>query len=224
MGHDYEDPTDPYDTTYDFELDLYTDDTVVKVKFVSPAGNTFEWVDGEPDRQTPGGTIVLGRGDYNGIEWYCELEAEYASARDIFGDGTYDITVYYENGSSDQTTVAFENPNTNEPIVEPTQVPTFTNFSHGDVLTSPANFEWNACSLPAITSTCIEISNRDIEEDIVDECFSGCSTDSYGPMVLVGGSYDVEFGFEVWYDYQNSDGIDVEVGKYSESDYEFTVE
>ena len=43
-------------------------------------------------------------------------------------------------------------------------------------------------------------------------------------LSLNAGEWEAEIGFEVWYFTENEDGIEIDLGKYSESDYEITVE
>jgi hypothetical protein len=222
MEYDYASPNQPEDDDYHFGICFDADATVEKISFLTPAGNSYEFGAEIVDTSTGDGWLYSGR-EYDpentfNYEWCYEREFNTTpSALDAFGDGTYTVTMYYENGSTDQTTAWFGIPGTNNPIVQPTEPPEFTNFEHGDTLVSPVTFEWDACSSP-LNGTYFEL------EDIVEEEYPGCTVDSYGPLSLGVGSYNADLGFETWYDSVNGDGIDVGVGKGVESDYDFFVE
>jgi len=140
-----------------------------------------------------------------------------------YGDGEYIITVYYDNGSQDQTTVWFGIPETTDPIPQPIQEPNFVSFEHdANDLTSPVTIEWQPCTDPAANLIWVGLENWDTWEKYED-IFSVDATGFDEPLNLSEGLWEAEIGFEVWYQTQSSDGIDVWIGKYSESDYMFTV-
>ncbi len=226
--YNYNAPDTSNDNSYDIELCFDAEATIERISFLTPAGNSYEFDANIYEGPIEDGWLNSGRwydpeNTFN-YEWCYEREFQTTpSALDDFGDGTYTVTLHYENGSSDQTTAWFGIPGTNNPIVQPTQPPTFTNFSNGDTLRSPVTFEWNACSDSAINFTYIDISNTNTGEDIGEEEYPGCTVDSFGPIALDSSDYGAELEFEIYLESVNSDGIDIGVGKGTGSEYFFTV-
>jgi len=226
MAWDYEEP-DVDDTEYQFEIEVLADDTVEKVEFLTPAGNTFEIPN------TPEALYVTPEGEYEiGVDYYDD-EAGYEfgyyvgfydqNGLTAYGDGEYIVTAHYKNGWQDQTAVWFGIPQTTDPIPQPVQEPRFTSFSHEDELISPVTIEWECCTDPAANLIWVGLDNSTTGEEY-NSMFpvDACGFDQ--PLELNEGFYDeVGLGYEVWYFTHNNDGIYVEVGKYSEIDYEFTV-
>ena len=90
-------------------------------------------------------------------------------------------------------------------------------------MTSPVTIEWEACTDPAAQVIWVWWDNETTGEEF-DKMFPVEATGFEGLVDLSNGDYEIGLGYEVWYEDRNSDGIQVYVGKYSESDYEFTVE
>jgi sulfatase modifying factor 1 len=226
IAWDYEGPNDSNDMEYGFELWLGTDDRVESIKFLAPSGHKYEipkiqW----QEFNIPGG--------------YTETEWEYDSEKGMygwsyytafnepnglssFGDGDYIITVYYDNGRQDQTTVWFGIPETPDPIPQPIQEPNFISFEQGDNLTSPVTIEWESCTDPTPNHILVSLDNENTGEEY-DYIFSVDVNGFEEPLTMSEGLWEAELGFEVWYQFQNNDGINVWLAKYSESDYIFTI-
>jgi len=225
-GWDYEDPSDPNDLTYEFGLDMATDDTVELVEFQTPAGVTLQIpkLPGQWDDVNKVWTEYYFDPEENCYWWgYGRDLPNPADLADY--DGTYTITVHYSDGSEHQTTVWFGIPNTTDPIPQPTQEPVFTVPQRHQSIDSPVTFEWQQCTDPAVAdSNGIWINlTRDGSDEETEGGFDKIET-SWGPVDLAQGFWEAEIDFEQWYEYVNDDGIEVEVGKCSESDYRFAVD
>ena len=186
--YDYEFPNDIYNPSYEFDLLLITDSTVNKVEFLTPAGKVFSFEAEYVETVVADGWITTGREDEGGgrFEWYFETERLNLSSLDDYGDGDYVITVYYTNGSSEDTTVWFGIPATNNPIAQPTQKPVFTSFSHNDKLSSPVTFNWQSCTDTAAELIWIGLENYNTGEE-KEEILDVSATGLDGPLNLNTG-------------------------------------
>jgi hypothetical protein len=173
------------DDEYAFDLCLWTDDTVNKVAFLTPQDEDWAF-EAELDSGSDDAYEWYSGREYDteeaAYEWCFEVNADSLDGLDNFGDGNYTITVYYENGTENQTTVVFENPNTNGPIVQPTEKPVINTPQHNSTIAFPFTFEWNACS-EEFMSTHLYVEEYDSEDEMIDVSFSGCTTDSYSPSL-----------------------------------------
>lgn len=216
----------PDDIVYGFEIRLMTDATVDRVEFLAPNGNVFE-ITSPLVTFTPvtDGWIETGRrydSETGNYEWGYQADFNNAAPLSDYGDGNYMVTVHYLNGRSQNTTVWFGVPGTTDAIAQPTQEPNLTSFANGDALLSPVPFTWDGCTDPAASIVWFGLENLDTGEEF-EEILPVSATAPAGPQTLILGAWEVGIGFEVWYTGQNGDGVDFEVGKYSESDYNFTV-
>ena len=226
-GYDYEEPDDPYDPTYDFEIMIATDDSIIGVDFITPAGNRYSIPNQiEFYHEDGNGWLEAGREyseDDGWFEWYYEPSFYDESSLDDFGDGEYIINIQYANGTSDSTCVWFGIPGTNSYYQQPTQQPVLTNIEYGVPLTSPLLFTWEQYSGIPINHLWFDIEN----EDTGDETEFEVTTDSTGlnePVVLESGEWEIDLGFANYHISQNDDNIEVVTGKYSEAEYYITVQ
>jgi hypothetical protein len=214
------------DEDYNIGLCFDADATMVKISFLTPAGNSYEFEAGIVEEGRGDGWFYSGREPDSentmGYEWCYEREFNDSASLDDFGDGTYTVTMHYGDGSTEQTTACFGVPGTCNPIVQPTEVPVITSIPSDGEVSSPVTFKWHPCSGPPLTDTWFEISDMDYNE-LVEEGYDGCTVDSYGPINLDNGLYEVDLGFESWYESTNSDGINIGAGKGIETDYYITV-
>lgn len=223
---DHESPDDTGDDTFDFELDLLTDDTVIGIEFTTPAGFTFtipydSYVDESPQ---PDGLLTIGREydwDTGWYEWTYEYEFYSMTSLADYGDGLYTLTVYYSDGCSQQTTAWFGIPGTPDPVPQPTQMPVFTGFDNGDIVCSPVSFTWEPCIEPAVQQIVLEYEGQ--WPNYGEHVLAQDATSLGGPVTLAADVYEIYLAFEVLYESQNSDAIFVRSVKYSESDYGITV-
>jgi len=225
MFIDYENPTDASDTHYEFEFTVLTDTTVDRIECSTPGGELIEVTSTWSYVDTADGWIETGL-DMEEIPgmyyWFLKSSFDNIAALDAYGDGTYNFTIHYLNGTSHQTSVWFGETGTSNPIAQPTQELILTSFCHGDVLNSPVNFTWQPCTDPVAKEIWFEIYNYDTNEDM-EYVFTTDVTSFTEPLVMNNGSCEAEIGLDKWYYNKNSDGIDVWVSKYTESDYYFSV-
>ena len=224
---DYELTDDPADDEYVFELNVMTDARVVGAAFTTPAGNTFT-IPNMPVSEgveLSKGYYEIGReydAEYGVYEWTYAFDFYSADSLSAYGDGLYTITVTYEGGREEQTTAWFGIPGTNDPIPQPTQMPVFTGFSNGEMVSSPVTFSWEACTDPAAQHLWLEYESYALA---VDEAYwlPIFATELGAPVDMPAGEYEVSLGFQAWHETSNSDGILVSVGKYSECVYDIRV-
>jgi len=216
---DYNNPTNPNDLTYVFRCLIETYGKVNLIKMLTPAGNTFTIPN---DPYTKSGNVETWHFVEEG-KHYWEYEASFDDLNGLldYGDGTYTINVHYTDGSQAETTVLFANPNTGKPILQPTQEPILTSPAHNETTSSPVTFAWQDCSDPNATSIWLAIAKVGTEDEInFDFPVNAKKSD---PLNLSSGLWEAALCFDHWYDFNNVNGIPVEVGKYSESDYTFEV-
>jgi hypothetical protein len=221
----YASPDDSTDTTYDVEVDIYTDNTVERIEILTPAGNTYEIT-----AQPTGWEDETGRfyfhcelDDDGNLQWCYEAEFFNASSLNIFGDGEYTITVYYKNGRSQQTKAWFTVPGTNDPVPQPTHIPTITSFANGATLTSPVTFTWQACTDPNANNIYLGIDHYGTDEELEYD-LELIATGLPDTVELSSGNYEIDLSYDADYETINSDGIALYLCKYTESDYNITIE
>jgi hypothetical protein len=215
----YNDPTNHDDLTYEFHFVIVTGETINLVEFLTPTGNTFTIPN---DVYPQSGEVetwhfVEGGKHY----WGYEASFDYMDGLQNYGDGIYTITVYDADGGQAGTTVLFANPDTGKPIPQPTQEPRLIFPAHNGTATSPVTFTWQDRTDLNATSICLVLTKESTGEEI--EFDFPISANNSNPFTLSPGLWQAAFCFDHWYEFNNVDGIPVEVGKYSESDYTFDV-
>jgi hypothetical protein len=222
VGRSYDEPNNPNDLTYEFGLEVETDETVELVEFVTPAGKRFS-IPNEP-RNWSGDICTWYYHEDNAYCWGYEADFPNEANLADYGDGTYTIIVHCQDDSNDQTTVWFGIPETNDPILQPMQKPVLTFPMHNSVTTSPVTFTWEPCTDANATSNWfwLGLEKQDANEEYVDIELPMSATSS-DPITLSEGTWEAELCFENCYDFNNVDGIGVEIGKYIENDSLFTV-
>ena len=205
--------------TYDFYLGLETDDSVSLVEFETPTGHTFTIPN---DASTQSGEVRTWH-YADGDTHFWEYEGTFIDRNALadYGDGTYTITVHYEGGGQDQTEVWFGIPGEPNPIPQPIQEPNLTFPEYNGTTTSPVTFTWEPCMDANATSISLILVEESTEEEMWIE-FPNDATSS-DPCTLSPGIWDAQLCFDNLYAFNNVDGIPVEIGKYSKSDYRFTV-
>jgi len=142
---------------------------------------------------------------------------------DKYGDGNYQITVYYKDGTTDQTTVRYRIPGTNNSIPQPTEMPVLTFPKSSSAATSPLTFTWEPCRDAGATSIGLCLEKQDSSYSEWTDIELPTSATSSDPIFLSRGSWQAQIFFERSYGFNNPDNIDVSIGKYSESDYAFEI-
>jgi hypothetical protein len=224
--YDYQNPDISTDTSYGFEIGIETDDSVERMEFQRPDGDIFEITNAELTyTEFTGGWSNTSReylSSSDTYEWCYYVSFDSPADLAEFESGDYQITVYYQSQTTQQTTVWFGIPGTTDPVSQPIQKPVITSFNQADTITSPVDFSWNICTDSAAQAVWLCVSSDDLGQEY-DFKLPVDSTGLPEPLNLQPGSWEAELDFEVFYSSVNSDGIPVEVGKYSESDYDFTV-
>ncbi|UCG46059.1 MAG: DUF1080 domain-containing protein [Phycisphaerales bacterium] len=210
---------------YEFFLGLKTCEPVELVEFLTPSGRTFEiskepyaWSGNVETRRYFVPPQPWGRGTYR---WEYRATSTDRSALADYGQGSYAVTVTYEGGGQDQTTVWFGVPDTNEFIPEPVSLPSFTHpLQNATVQVSP-EFTWPPCADPNTTSLLLTLTNEAAENDM--SCRLEPNATTAQETMLMHGRWRGCLSFQNRYHYSNADHIDVNVGAYSTTDVAFDI-
>lgn len=224
-GWDYQSPSSSTDDQYEIIFEITTDNSVERIEFLTPAGQSYEITTTPLEWADQTGEFFVGRGfDEDAGVWGWLYEAGFVNpdSLDAFGDGEYIFTIYYEGGRSHQTSVWFVDPGTVNPLPQPVQQPTITNFDDGATVIPPVYVNWQACAEPDINHIYLNIENVWKECELKYE-FDPNATGTGSGLHLGAGRYDINLDFVIQHETTNSDGVSLRLGKYSESDYEITV-
>lgn len=222
QGWNYGDPYNSGDLEYEFNIEVETDADVNFVEFVTANGNTFE-IPNLVDHWSNGAWTTREYDLDDGV-WVWEYNRGSGDMTHLqdFGDGWYTVKVNYADGGQGQTSVWFGKPDGISPIPQPTQEPHLKYPWHRSSVDSPVTFDWWRCYDPAATLIWMGLEKEDTGEEI--ESTFNVSETSWGPIALTDGLWEADLAFaQFHYTPDNGDGIEVSVGKYSKSDYEFAV-
>jgi hypothetical protein len=189
------------------------------VEFITPQDNDYQIFD---DEHTEDGTIETWYSEEDGIlrwthqEWFDDFGGLTA-----YWDGKYTIIVNYEDGDSAQTIVSFGIPDKPGTISQPTQKPVLAYPQHNGDAVNPIRFSWEKCSDPNAGAIRLGLEKQ-TDGNIVEQKFSKSALKS-GTFNLENGKWQAMLSFGRWYQAQSSDGINIEVGKYSKSTSVFEV-
>ncbi len=197
----------------DFWLYIETDDTVDKIDFTTAEDKDFFISD-------------YNENDDGSIRYwtYPEEPDDEVDLAD-YGDGTYVITVTYDNNDTAQTEINFGIPKKPGTIVWPTQIPVITYPEEKTV--SPVRLKWEKCVDPNAGSIRLVLENYESEyyEEIINSIGKQYSkgTTKSSSINLDVGQWRAVLSFGKWYQSENDDGIPYEVGKYISGNSDFSV-
>jgi hypothetical protein len=222
-GLDYEDPFITEDLMYGFNFSISTDDTVSLVEFLDPTGTTHQipMISEQWDDVNKVWTFYSYDPDDDSYSWNYEKQLPNAAALADY-DGQYTITVHYVGGGQQQTTAWFGAAGTSNPIPQPTQEPILTSPAHRARVKSPVPVTWQACTDDAASSIYLVLQDETSGAD-EDYQFDKTATGFETPLTLTDGPWQIELYFVAGDSGVNPDGIETFFGKYSTSDYDFTV-
>lgn len=216
---DYDRPGSPI--SYDFEVDVTTDDTVVGIEFITPAGNTYEIP--AVAEQCSGEVCTFYEPDGEGrIEWdyYGRFSDSLTLAN--YGNGFYTIIVHYSNEMEQQTTAWYGVPGTSDPIPQPTIQPIIISPEDNSTIASPVDFVWEECVDANATRIQFYAENIDNGDEIIMSF--PLSNTGWDNVTMSPGQWDTGLSFEnLFFISDNGDDIPVECYKCSTTDYLFTV-
>lgn len=225
QGIDYENPDESWDDECDFTLNIWTDASVERIVFQTPAGKILEIPNDEYlyDNATGIETSREYDDDQDAWEWSYERWSLDSTAWQDYGDGNYQITFYYAAGS-DQTTVWYGIPDSDEPIPQPTQIPRLISPQAYSGTDSLVTFSWEPCTDQNANAIWAEVENEATDE-VFDVGTPLAPTETeWGPVSLNDGVWDIIIAFAHGHvGLQNDDGIELVLVKYAESDYPFRV-
>ncbi len=214
----YDDPNDAT-TENVFLLELETSDEVDHVEFDTPGGYSYTIPDDaltsnggvETYHQVVGGTHLWG---YRAVTGLSNPMAHY-------GNGTYEVTLYYVGEDPHETELWYGIPGTSSFLAAPSQKPNVTAPSYGGPAASPTTLTWDACT--DATANHISVTLIDgSDEVLLTDVFDADQTSS-SEYTLDEGSYAAEVAFENSYEVTNGHGIPFEYGKVVLIGHEFEV-
>jgi hypothetical protein len=205
---------------HQFFLEAETDDTIRLIDVTTPAGANFAITD-DPNTQS-GPVETWHYQDQNNHYWQYQAQADDPNELADYTDGLYTITVTYQTGGQSTTTLEFADPNTGEPIPQPTEQPVLTAPEDNATIASPVTFTWQPCSDGNVTSICLDLESQDTDDDL----FMLLSPDDSeaGPASLTPGTWQAQLSFENFFEFDNPDGVPVSAGKFTTTDCTFDVE
>ena len=215
----YGDPG-PGAPTYEFDIDIVTDQTVILVEFETPAGQTFQI---PQQAYTQNGSVVTEWFAENGnYRWIYDAGFPDASGLAPYSDGTYTITFHYQGGTTGQTTVWFGEANGQDFLSQPTQQPEWVVPTDLSSHTSPVTFSWAACTDPHADVISLLVEDALLEEVVLSLLLDKGDTAS-APQPLAPGLYLGGLTFINFHQGPNADGINITVAKGVETEVAFAV-
>jgi len=209
QGASYDSP-DATSPGYLFVAEMQTDNSVDHIDFLSAAGYAYRITSAA--HTSSGGVETFHEVSGNVNIWRYWARSTDAGAMSKYGDGGYLVVLYYKDGSSQQTNVAYTLPGTQTPIPAPTQKPHIVAPAQYAGVGSPVTFEWDPCTDTNVTSLFLAIVDPSTGADIVTDAISPSVTNS-DPYDLAEGWYQVELAFENAYSTTNTDGVSFHYGK-----------
>lgn len=226
--YDFDAPADPDDDHLGFSIKIKTDETVDAVEVTTPWDNTFSIINRPPATfQVPDvGEIENGR-SYDGKEgvyiWSHVLEFSPDYTPSYSSSGWYSIDITYTNGNTAQTGFWYGIPDTTDPMPMPTQMLEITTFDNNAELTSPITVSWTPCTDSNAFGVWVNIYGNSSPYEGIWDLDVTATTLPDNPVELAPGDYELLLGYTIGYLSRTSDGIPLKVGRYSETDYNFTV-
>ena len=224
---DYGDPTDKTDLMYEFyfAVEAYSntainmDSDIASIEILTPAGNSFQipkqsgqWSDGIWKSYEYDTELGIATWDYR-------ARFENVTGLQDYGDGIYIITIHFVDSGCDQIAVWFGIPGTQNSIPQPIQEPVLISPSHNQTVVSPVEFTGQSCI--DVNTTEIRIEIQEDRAGVYEKSLDVEET-SFGPVNLTDGFWEIVLAFGQSAS-SDDNGISVEVGKYSQSTYNFTV-
>ena len=221
--------------SYRAVVEVETDNMVTQLSILTAAGQTYtisSGMDQTVNSNTNQGTVnLVGEIDGAEIEW--ELDAKFDVEADLdseFGDGSYILTLTFDDGSSQATVIPFSVTGDGDAIAQPEQEPIFVETLDGTEQSSSFTMSWNSISDSAIlgnttgTTGIFVNGDRDDDsdhfnlEDPLPRTATSLDVDGLDP-----GLWKFEVNFFTGFESTNSDNISYFVAKATESNHEITV-
>ncbi len=224
---DYGDPNDKTDLMYEFRLvvEAYSntainmDADIASIEILTPAGSSFQI----PKQSGQWSDCIWKSYEYDNesevATWEYKARFDKVTGFKGYGDGLYIITIDFVDGGHDQMTVWFGIPGTQNSIPQPIQEPVLISPLHNQTVESPVEFTGQPCI--DVNATEIRIEIQEDRAGVYEKSLDVEET-SFGPVNLTDGFWEIVLAFGQSASSDDS-GISIEVGKYSQSIYNFTV-
>ncbi|MEN6386501.1 MAG: dockerin type I domain-containing protein [Phycisphaerales bacterium] len=208
---------------HSFEFEITTNDSVEKVMFTTPAGNTFEITKEAYKVQQTYVYFDIGRKSLEGGKWKWWYKAEFPNVQGLgdYGDGEYKIKIYCNNNKKYYTKVWFGIPGTANPITMPLQVPVITSFINGTKIQSPVTISWEHCTDPYANKILCSVYNTYGSYKYQVELPIAATGLGSALDLQTNYFYYCDLAFEAFYQSLNADNILIKSHKYLEANYGF---
>lgn len=207
------------DATYDVRIEVTTVPGVDLVEIITPDGDRFQIA--RQDEVLDGDITTRYVQDAESAHWFFLAAFDTMAEQAAFADGVYDFDVTIPSEIL-QTSALFGVPGTAQPIGAPLQEPVITGPDDVLVVESPLDVEWLAVTDPEATSIGVLVEDAtdgaEVLSDRLDVGEGGLLS-----VDIADGSYDAVVSFANRFVDVNADGIDVTVGRSTESRQAFRV-
>ena len=214
---------DGNDPNYIFLINIITDNSAAAVAFVVPDGDPCDPYTITKTAYAKNGNIETwysnkaGEQSWTYQAWFSDVNGLFA-----YWNGKYIVEITYQGDSNvAETEVGFSIPRRPGAIPQPTQEPNMTSPSKDGNAVSPVRFVWEKCRDSNVGLIRVGYKRPDDPNWIEQEY--GKSTTKTVPFNLDYGEWLTELTFGRWYQAKNSDGIEINVGKYIKSYSSFMV-
>jgi hypothetical protein len=212
----------PSDTAPTFRFSLIADTaaTVAGIQFHSPGGYTYAITSAA--HATPGAYQDTYH-TVNGTNQTWEFLATFPSFPLLsdYGDGTYYVTIFYDDGTSQQTSFWYGAPDGQTVLDQPRQVPNITSPAYGGSVASPVVLTWDACTDASANKISVTIVNANGTEE-VSELLAVTATRNNG-VAASENLHHVQVAFQDHHEVTTPDDVPFLYGKAVVLNYEVDV-
>jgi hypothetical protein len=213
---------DGNDPNYVFLINIITDNSAAVVAFVVPDGDPCDPYTITKTDYTKNGHIETRHSTKAGEQsWTYQAWFSDFNGLTAYWNGNYIVKIIYTDSAEAETEVGFSIPKRPGAIPQSTQKPTMTSPSKDGNAVSPVRFVWEKCSDSNVGLILFGYKRPGDANWIEHEYAKGAT--KTGLFNLDYGAWLSELTFGRWYQAKNSDGIDVNVGKYIKSYSSFMV-
>jgi predicted outer membrane repeat protein len=195
-----------------FLLTAETADNVIKVTFHSPG--TYTYTITSASHATPAtyvDTYHQTKEDGKQVWQYQGTFPSFPLLND-YGDGTYYLTLYYNDGTTQQTTFWYGVPNTSTELGRPTQRPHITSPGYDAATSSPIIFTWDACTDASVNAIYICAYDPSTGETVASEAVAPAAVQNVG-LSVDEKTYNAQISFQNCYGVTTAANIPFVYGK-----------
>ena len=210
------------DPNYVFLINIITDNFAAKVAFVPPDGDPCDPYIITKTDYTQNGNVETWHSENAGEHsWTYQARFSDFNGLTAYWNGKYIVKIIYNDSAEAETEVGFSIPEQPGAIPQPTQEPNMTSPPKDGNAVSPVRFIWEKCSDSNVGLILFGYKRPD-DANWIEQGYAKNATKT-GLFNLDYGEWLSELTFGRWYQAKNSDGIDINIGKYIKSYSSFVV-